>query len=335
VRTSEQRVPVVDVVVLTYGRSETHVPLVASLLDGGLEPDALTLVHNPASETECAPTAPAGVRVLRMTRNLGYAGAMNRGVVHGARAGSDLVLLLTHDVRLPFDGLRRLVTAAETNPRCGILGAVLHESDTRKLYSVGGYVRPDGLVGHLKNPGPELSPGIAAADWVDGSMLLIRKDALHAVGYLDERFFMYFEETDLCRRVRAAGWHVGVVTDVAAETSPGHAGRAGAYSYLFCRNGLEYALRSYGVVGLVRTARARARELRRAARRAARGESEAIRRDARAEFVGTVTGMSDFVLRRWGPPPGWLPGRGDIVTTRRSRRDVTARTIRSRRRHLG
>src|SRR3954451_143517 len=45
-------------------------------------------------------------------------------------------------------------------------------------------------------------------DWVSGSFLLVRREALEAAGWFDERFFLYSEETDLCRRIKAAGWDV-------------------------------------------------------------------------------------------------------------------------------
>ena len=46
------------------------------------------------------------------------------------------------------------------------------------------------------------------ADWVSGACLVLRRDALDQVGLLDERFFMYFEDNDLCLRLRQRGWKV-------------------------------------------------------------------------------------------------------------------------------
>jgi GT2 family glycosyltransferase len=45
-------------------------------------------------------------------------------------------------------------------------------------------------------------------DWVSGACLAIRRDVVDKIGHLDERFFMYFEDADLCRRTREAGWSV-------------------------------------------------------------------------------------------------------------------------------
>jgi GT2 family glycosyltransferase len=45
-------------------------------------------------------------------------------------------------------------------------------------------------------------------DWTTGSFMLCRREALESAGYFDERFFMYSEETDLCRRIKSAGWQI-------------------------------------------------------------------------------------------------------------------------------
>ena len=47
-----------------------------------------------------------------------------------------------------------------------------------------------------------------ACDWTSGSFMLARREAIESAGYLDERYFMYSDETDFCRRIKTAGWEV-------------------------------------------------------------------------------------------------------------------------------
>ena len=47
-----------------------------------------------------------------------------------------------------------------------------------------------------------------ACDWTSGSFMLVRREAIESAGFMDERFFMYSEETDFCRRIKAAGWEI-------------------------------------------------------------------------------------------------------------------------------
>jgi GT2 family glycosyltransferase len=64
----------------------------------------------------------------------------------------------------------------------------------------------------------------AAADWLPGAYVVIRREVLEQVGWFDERFFLYFEEVDLCRRIKAAGYQIWywpeiAVTHIGGESS--------------------------------------------------------------------------------------------------------------------
>ncbi|MGH7278091.1 MAG: glycosyltransferase family 2 protein, partial [Candidatus Rokuibacteriota bacterium] len=62
-------------------------------------------------------------------------------------------------------------------------------------------------------------------DWLSGACLLLRREALEAAGLLDERYFMYFEDTDLCRRLWRAGWEVAFWPAVEVLHEGGASGR--------------------------------------------------------------------------------------------------------------
>jgi GT2 family glycosyltransferase len=57
-------------------------------------------------------------------------------------------------------------------------------------------------------PAVERLSGPTMVDWVSGACMILRRQALEEIGPMDERFFMYFEDADLCRRAREAGWLV-------------------------------------------------------------------------------------------------------------------------------
>ncbi len=63
-----------------------------------------------------------------------------------------------------------------------------------------------------------------SCDWTSGSFMLARREAIQSAGFLDERFFMYSDETDLCRRIKTAGWEVRHLPDM---TILHHEGKAG------------------------------------------------------------------------------------------------------------
>jgi hypothetical protein len=108
---------------------------------------------------------------------------------------------------------------------------------------------------------------------------------------------------------------VGVVPGSLAEQAPGGAKRLGPWSYLMTRNGAEYTRRARGLRGLAAALFGSARivgfNLLRVAARGLR-----LRSGSPAEpwtlVVGTGGGIVALLLRRWGPPPAWLPGSGDV-----------------------
>lgn len=155
--------------------------------------------------------------------NRGFAHANNRALL-GCRAR--YVLFLNPDTELVRGTLAELVRALDERPRVGLVG-VRHLGGDGALYPT---IRrfPNALravgeaLGAERLPGPrrlaralrerELDPRAyereGECDWTTGAFMLARREALQAAGLLDERFFIYSEETDLCRRIKDAGWQV-------------------------------------------------------------------------------------------------------------------------------
>jgi GT2 family glycosyltransferase len=304
------------VVILTYGTSGVHGPLLESLADEGVDPRQILVVHNPSRPGEPAPEVPAGVETVLAPHNLGYAAGMNLGLrrILAAAPDSELVLIATHDARLRPGALARLLEAAGSAPRFGVLAPVLLFAGTETPFSYGGVRLPNGRLEHRRAE-PSASAGIAPCDWVDGGTMLVRAEALRVAGEFDERFWGYVEEAELCLRIERAGYRIGVVLAARADQDPGGPKRPGPWAYLLTRNGLAYAQRSLGaraVASLLAAAAWRVVvELARAASRALRlrpgpaGEPWAV-------ALGAARGTADFLRGRWGPPPTDLPGAGDV-----------------------
>ncbi len=308
--------PDVGIVVLTHGANGVYAPLVASLIEQGAAAESIAIVHNSTTPDGPVVEPPvAGVAVIHNGRNLGYAGGMNTGMRHQLARGAKTVLLLTHEVRLRAGAFCRLIEAAERSQAFGILGPALRFPNSERVFSLGGRRGRDGSVEHVLDEA-ESSPGIAGCDWIDGAAMLIRADVLERVGLMDDRFFMYFEETDLCLRAQRAGWAIGVVLDAVAEQEPGGSRRPGAFTYLMSRNGTEYARRACGAYGVAACLRHAVVESSGLVGALARRRTPAEQRVAsRVTLAAMWLGMFDFARRRWGPPPSRLSGLGDAIGT--------------------
>jgi N-acetylglucosaminyl-diphospho-decaprenol L-rhamnosyltransferase len=314
--------PDAGIVVLTHGAGGEYRPLVESLLAEGVAPHAIVVVHNPVSPQDPQLLPPDdAIEVLRGDHNLGYAAGMNRGIARQRERGCDPIVLFTHDVRLRAGALRQLLDASRRHARHAVVAPVLMWPGTDEPFSYGGLTRTDGTNGHIRDPAAPGTDGLLACDWVDGSAMVLRRDALDQLVGFDERFFGYCEEADLCLRARRAGWRIAVVRDAVAEQAPAVRKRPGAWRYLLTRNSMEYARRAAGARGVIATLR---RALRSTAYLGVRvlARSSGLRpgpaREPWVELVAVVRGTVDFLRRRWGPPPANLPGLGDMRFVERS-----------------
>lgn len=302
------------VVVLTYGSEPRHLPLFERLRRDGIDPRQVVVVHNPADPMEHDPEVPEGCALLRNPRNSGYTGGMNRGIEEQLARGADPILLLTDDVR-PAPGAIEALCDSLEGERYGVLGPVMRLPDGG-VFSRGGVShRRSGGLEHRTSP-PAVARGpVMECDWVDGGAALVPAEVFRRVGLLEERFWSYCEDADLGLRARRAGYRVGVVEAAAVEQSPGGGSRPGVWAYLSTRNGLEYARRAAGALGLLAYGLITARHAAFSAllwvayrSRLRSGDLAA----ARALTIGYLLGLRDFLRGRWGPPPEHLPGMGDV-----------------------
>jgi hypothetical protein len=155
------------------------------------------------------------------------ANADNRGFTAGNNQGLALsrgrhVLLLNPDAEVLGDALATLVTFLDENPQVGVAGPQLRspdgsvQSSRRRFPTLATALfestwlqpwAPRGLLRryYVQDRGDDET---GAVDWVTGAAMAVRRAVLEQVSGFDEGFFMYSEELDWCRRIRAAGWEI-------------------------------------------------------------------------------------------------------------------------------
>lgn len=278
----------IGAVVLHYRRWPDVGWCLDALHEQSRRPEEVVVVDNASGDGSADRIADAypWVRVVEAEENLGYGAGMNLGV-SALDAGHDAVLLLTHECILAPDALALLDERLRAEPNVGAVGPLIGLlSDRERVFSAGGYIgarwRPD----HTSDPKAlaawrDAPPREVA--WLDGCALLLRREAVAAVGRFDESYFMYFEETDLMLRLADAGWRVECVPRAVAWQEPGR-----KPVYVWTRNRLRF---------LARWAprRVLAREVLGLGRRALhRGTGR-----RRAELAA----LAAFLRGRSGPPP--------------------------------
>lgn len=152
----------------------------------------------------------AGVRVISLTSNMGYAGGMNRGAREISRS-VDFVMFLTHEVVLEPSAAAALLRDPEG---VSALGPVLRRASDGSIWSAGGTLNARGRTGHRVAPVAE--DHRYDVDWLDGAVLMVRRAHFDAVGGFDEQYFLYWEDVDVSRRLQDLG---RVVCDPSARAS--------------------------------------------------------------------------------------------------------------------
>lgn len=150
------------------------------------------------------------VGLLRLPRNLGYAGGLNAGIRWARqRFGARTFWLLNNDVRVDPQALSALFAAKEAIPDGGLCGSVLLDWDApHDVQAVGGiYRKALGVGWHQRRLPSHPGPGASCVDidYPVGASLLVEQDYLERVGPMDDSYFLYYEEMDWAERGRRAG----------------------------------------------------------------------------------------------------------------------------------
>jgi len=225
-----------SVVIVDYASWPLTLRCVESLYATGYEDFEIVIVDNDRPEP---PQIPHPARVIRNKENLGFARACNQGIY---ASSGDLLVLVNPDALVEGDFFGRVKAFFEENPAVGLAGPRVLDADgrvqlsaRRELSMVSGLLGRTSLLTRLfpsstlvKKQFPAVTEltGPTAVDWVSGACMVVRRRALEEVGSLDERFFMYFEDADLCRRVREAGWSVYYLPEIEARHQGGGSTRS-------------------------------------------------------------------------------------------------------------
>lgn len=244
---------VVDVVVVAHASRDTLRGCVAPLAgaDGVGVIVVDTASADPAFDTvEDLP----GLDLVHAERNGGFAYGCNLGAGRGT---APYVLLLNPDAALAADQLARLVDVMEREPRIGLVAPRIVDEDGVLQRSVRRFPRlrsalSKALLLHRIWPNAAWSDDLVHdarayerawdPEWVSGACMLVRREAWEALGGLDEGFFMYAEDTDICWRLRDQGWRVHFDPSATVVHTGGHSAPRSQLRTADVRSHIRYVL---------------------------------------------------------------------------------------------
>jgi N-acetylglucosaminyl-diphospho-decaprenol L-rhamnosyltransferase len=211
-------VPEVDVVVVSFNSRDDLRECVEPLAQN--DDIRVIVVDNASADDSLEVVADLPVVAVALPDNRGFAHGCNVGL---RRGDSPYVLLLNPDARLSPASIRQLVAVLEQGERVGAVAPKILNADGSLDFSQRRFPRlvstyAQALFLHRLFPNAEWTDEVvrdasaysrrSSPDWVSGACVLTRRSALDELGGLDDGFFMYGEDIDLCRRLRGAGYEV-------------------------------------------------------------------------------------------------------------------------------
>jgi GT2 family glycosyltransferase len=156
-----------------------------------------------------------GVRLIENPVNMGFAKANNQAI---SLSSGEYLLLLNPDTQVKDETVVKMLSFMDAHAEAGLVGAQLLNADGSKQNSIANFpslateLLNKSLLRRLfpeKFPGKGRDyPGPVEVDSVIGACMMVRRKAVEQMGLLDEKFFLFLEETDWCYRIKKAGWKV-------------------------------------------------------------------------------------------------------------------------------
>ncbi|HUU38266.1 MAG TPA: glycosyltransferase family 2 protein [Candidatus Desulfaltia sp.] len=149
------------------------------------------------------------VRLIENKENVGYPKANNIGF---RQSRGEFCLFLNTDTVVPESGLAALLSGIRGRPEAGAIGPALVHENGRFQVSFGrkvsffSEIRQKLILNPFYRIALRSSRKAREVGWLSGACLLARRGAVEAAGLFDEDFFLYFEDIDLCRRIRERGF---------------------------------------------------------------------------------------------------------------------------------
>lgn len=209
--------PKVTVVILNWNGKKDTVECLESLKQITYPNYEILLVDNGSTDgsTEFFREYCPEIEVIESEKNLGFTGGCNIGIKKAISSSADYILLLNNDVAVEPDFLDELVSVAKKNENVGILGTKINYYDaSEQIWAAGGFINYwICLVAYhgMNEPNTEKYSYEKDVDFVSGCAMLIRAEVFQKTGLLDEKYFAYFEDVDICLMARKNGYGIRYV----------------------------------------------------------------------------------------------------------------------------
>jgi GT2 family glycosyltransferase len=245
----------VDIVVVSYNSRDTLRACVEPLV--GVPGVSVIVVDNASPDGSLEVISDLELTAVQSGRNGGFGFGCNLGVAQG---DAPFVLFLNPDARIGVGDLEQLVAVLDAEPDVTLVGPRLVEDDgslfpSQRRFQTAGSTWAQALFLHrlirrakwaneiIVEPEAYTQP--AYPEWVSGACMLVRREALEAIGGFDEGFFLYGEDMDLGARLWEAGGRVRYEPEATAHHEGGHSAPHTSLFAVLARSRMRFASKHY------------------------------------------------------------------------------------------
>ena len=199
----------IAVVVLNFKVKKSALKCIDSVKKSVTDELEIILVDN-ASNDGIKDKIGSGIKFIQNQNNRGYSGGNNVGIKKALEDGVEYVLILNPDTIIDKDCIKNLLEGMERN-QVQIVGPKIYFSNSKKIWYVGGIMDLENVIGKHRGVDEEDRGQYdkeMKTDFVSGAAIMIKKEVFKKIGFFDERYFLYYEDSDFCYRAGQEGFKI-------------------------------------------------------------------------------------------------------------------------------
>lgn len=206
----KKQTALVYIILVNYNGINDTINCIDSLSKIKYDNYKILVVDNASRDGSVKKIKDKNIELIELKENIGFAGGNNKGIEVALKENADYVLLLNNDTEVEPYFLNHLVDRAEKDKSIGCVGGKIYYFDNKNIiWFAGGKInRFTGKTHHIG--ADEIDKGMydvpMEQDYITGCMMLVRTSVFRKTGFMKDTYFLYYEETDWCVRMRNDGY---------------------------------------------------------------------------------------------------------------------------------
>lgn len=202
----------VTVIILNYKTKKLTLECINSVKKSSYKNIEIIIVDNNSEDgLEDEIKKLSQISFIQTGENLGYTGGNNIGIKKALMLNSDYIFILNSDTELEKNAIENLIRVGEKDDNYGIIAPKILFADKKTVWFAGGVFDKKNILGSHKGV-DQMDEGQfnveMETDYVTGAAIFVKKEVIDKIGLFDERYFLYYEDSDFCTRAKNVGFKI-------------------------------------------------------------------------------------------------------------------------------